>query len=111
MVFKVACLFLSADRCIVMAGIFVCLRIYISRFQLGVCDIHWCHNLPPFFQLKLIVKCLNSQLSRVTEERDKLRNDINEFKRAKSDGAGDEATSQTLLKVIDVIFFNNTFNW
>lgn len=47
---------------------------------------------------------LNLQLSRVTEERDKLRNDINEFKRAKSDGAGDEATSHSLLKVIDVLF-------
>lgn len=46
----------------------------------------------------------NLQLSRVTEERDKLRNDINEFKRLKSDGVGDEATSRSLLQVIDVLF-------
>lgn len=46
----------------------------------------------------------NLQLSRVTQERDKLRNDINEFKRLKSDGVGDEATSRSLLQVIDVLF-------
>ncbi|XP_062030335.1 mitotic spindle checkpoint protein MAD1 [Rosa rugosa] len=47
------------------------------------------------------VNRIELMLSRVTEERDKLRNDINEFKRAKSDGAGDEATSQTLLKELE----------
>lgn len=53
---------------------------------------------------------LKLQLSRVTEERDKLRNDINEFKPVKSDGAGDEATSRT-LKVIDLFFFCIISNW
>ncbi|KAL6178907.1 hypothetical protein ACLB2K_050424 [Fragaria x ananassa] len=45
------------------------------------------------------VKRIELMLSRVTEERDKLRNDINEFKPVKSDGAGDEATSRTLKEL------------
>ncbi|XP_004300015.1 PREDICTED: mitotic spindle checkpoint protein MAD1 [Fragaria vesca subsp. vesca] len=45
------------------------------------------------------VKRIELMLSRVTEERDKLRNDINEFKLVKSDGAGDEATSRTLKEL------------
>ncbi|XP_050378402.1 LOW QUALITY PROTEIN: mitotic spindle checkpoint protein MAD1 [Argentina anserina] len=43
----------------------------------------------------------DKMLSRVTEERDKLRNDINEFKRVKSEGAGDEASSRTLLEKLE----------
>ena len=36
----------------------------------------------------------------VTEERDKLRNLLNEFKRLKNDEAGDEIASGTLVQVI-----------
>lgn len=36
----------------------------------------------------------------VTEERDKLRNLLNEFKRMKSDEAGDEVASGTLVQVL-----------
>ena len=36
----------------------------------------------------------------VTEERDKLRNLLNEFKRMKNDEAGDEVASGTLVQVL-----------
>lgn len=39
----------------------------------------------------------------ITEERDKLRDLVNEFKRLKNDEAGDETVSGTLIQVI--IFF------
>ncbi|KAH9684505.1 mitotic spindle checkpoint protein MAD1 [Citrus sinensis] len=46
------------------------------------------------------VKRIESMLSVVTEERDKLRNVVNEFKKPKNDGGGDERANLTLTKFI-----------
>lgn len=41
----------------------------------------------------------------VTEERDKLRNVVNEFKKPKNDGGGDERANLTLTKVLENLSF------
>ncbi|KAM4126170.1 hypothetical protein ACJW30_01G369200 [Castanea mollissima] len=47
------------------------------------------------------VKRIELMLSMVTEERDKLRNLLNEFKRMKNDEAGDEVVSGTLVQELE----------
>lgn len=47
------------------------------------------------------VKRIELMLSMVTEERDKLRNLLNEFKRMKNDEAGDEVASGTLVQELE----------
>lgn len=47
------------------------------------------------------VKRVESMLSVVTEERDKLRNVVNEFKKPKNDGGGDERANQTLIQELE----------
>lgn len=47
------------------------------------------------------VKRIESMLSVVTEERDKLRNVVNEFKKPKNDGGGDERANLTLTKELE----------
>uniref|UniRef100_A0A2N9HR59 Uncharacterized protein n=1 Tax=Fagus sylvatica TaxID=28930 RepID=A0A2N9HR59_FAGSY len=47
------------------------------------------------------VKRIELMLSIVTEERDKLRNLLNEFKRLKNDEAGDEIASGTLVQELE----------
>lgn len=47
------------------------------------------------------VKRIELMLSVVTEERDKLRNVVNEFKKPKNDGGGDERANLTLTKELE----------
>lgn len=51
--------------------------------------------------LKLEVKQIELMLSMVTEERDRLKNVVNELKRPKNDQGGDEAASGVLLQELE----------